>query len=242
MRSSSWDLSTTYARFMNEHRPDLLKHNNRPTQSLAEKRLLKEFIQNLIINNDFPNLELDIESDDTEIWELGQHFGLPSPLLDWTKSPYIALFFALHEKLEPDLSPSIWLLDQDCLEICQKILSNDENSPAIKLDIIEPKFTKNKRVAYQQGLFSRANIHSSHDAIEDKWRNDRNIKTGDFIFQKLTFHCTEDERQAMLLNLDKMNINYRTLFPDIDGSVKYAKQKLVLELAQTKGSSFSFGM
>lgn len=33
---------------------------------------------------DFDSLEKD------EIWAIGQNYGLPTPLLDWTEEPYIA--------------------------------------------------------------------------------------------------------------------------------------------------------
>jgi len=166
-----------------------------------------------------------------------QHSFCPTRLIDCTKSPYIASYFAF-EKLRRDSENdncAIWAINRKwCKEQAYKILKKEidtivdynsfinyiqhENINELKKPFVLPirPSKLNERMDLQQGYFLYlGNISASFDENIDKYD-----KISSNII-KLTIPNTE--RNHVIVDLDKMGINSATLFPGIDGFCKSLK-------------------
>ena len=67
-------------------------------------------------------------------------------------------------------TPCVWILAADELNLVSDMIerySNSEKIPCSSLKLIQPDFGNNKRVAFQQGAFTKIELMIPHDIWED---------------------------------------------------------------------------
>jgi hypothetical protein len=147
-------------------------------------------------------------------WALGQHYDLETPLLDWTRSPFAAAYFAFvgdgHEQTD---SRVVYGLNRSVIEALRI-------SPAESIAFHEPIFDANPRLVSQGGLFTRA---PTGVRVEEWVKNQFSGSTAWVLF-RLTI--PDSQRDSALRGLTRMNINHATLYPDLHGASGYCNTRL----------------
>lgn len=168
---------------------------------------------------------------DTNWWSVGQHYGLATPLLDWVYSPYVAAFFSFIEQGSKDEQRSndkraIYALSLNTIN--DVIERQGRNRMQHMIETVSPLMHENQRLISQQGLFTyiRTNEHQTIESYLDRFHTTYNdvIEQDELFLLKMTIPRTE--RNNILSELDLMNINKLTLFPDLNGSAEYCNYLL----------------
>ena len=158
---------------------------------------------------------------ENEIWALGQHYGLHTPLLDWSQSPYVALFFAL-SRVERSSTGyrTLWAFNSaDAARFSKSYKTKKPNEPKWQVEIINPTLDENNRLINQNGLFTKLSYNSD---LENFVAHGEEL--GWISLYKIDF--PEELRDKLISYLSLMNINYSTLFPDLTGSSLYSNIQL----------------
>jgi hypothetical protein len=162
---------------------------------------------------------------------LGQHHGLPTRLLDWTYSPYVALHFATAKREHYDRDGAVWMVDyvraherapqalREALEreganlFTTEMLGNVAESLR-EFDALGDDFvvfveapSLDERIVNQYALFS---LMSRVDASHDEWLA-KHPELGRRIV------ISAELKWEVRDKLDQANITERVLFPGLDG-------------------------
>jgi len=153
-------------------------------------------------------------------WSLLQHHGYPTPLLDWTRSPYIAAFFAFRTKRKQFKfgdTVRIFAFDHVNWERLFKQLKFSW-AAGYHFSTLRPVAIENNRAIAQQAISTVTNIND----IEHHIRKIEKLNGLKFLW---TFDILYSERTKILSDLNHMGITAGSLLPGLDGACEDLKNR-----------------
>jgi len=205
----SWALEPSFTRIVNTHKL------TRDKAIQLERECINKFsisAKNILpLKNTISLLTHDGSIDFMGWMTIMQHFSAPTRNLDWSSSPWVALYFACSDLTEKDAV--LWIADfRKVTDFYEKDIKDNHfsdlmiNSSSPEALVFTMSHNSNERIEAQQSRFSVSlNPLSDHKEL---------IEAAGGLKKIIISH---DLKSEILKELNKMNITANTLFPGIDG-------------------------
>lgn len=166
-----------------------------------------------------------------------QHFGFPTPLLDWTLSPYMAAYFAFrlhgqqssHEErvrvfaFDADQYTRDFYCDKKSFSVWSMWATIEGCQPFVTT--LNPMPKHNPRIVAQQGRFTVTNTPNMLKVI----RSQEQRLSKQYLWYT---DIAASERARAVQELNLMGINEMTLFPDFEGLCRAVAERFFVPNAR----------
>lgn len=210
--------------------------------TLLERRLLEKFRKHYFdlrsLPGDMPSGHEVLEKSDVDVLSLMQHYEVPSRLLDWSESIWVAAYFACAS--HPDKDAELWFVCESILEPTpmdlpaakvKTIVSSSigarpvEQHPAWGIPhiaVMNPM--SNARLQAQKGRLTACD-DATADHAPLLWRLAAMKNGGDNPGDYFGRHIIKASRKRDVLRFlaEEKNISAKSLFPDIVGLGRFLR-------------------
>ncbi len=212
-QAKAWPLQTSFHR---SSRNDLNGHINQDTRELYRR-----------LSGEVPEARIDRRDpvQNSSFIALAQHHGFPTPMLDWTKSPFVAMYFALQNalKTEPHGQTRVRVFCLD-IEKVQPLVGNTQSFilTGPYLTALNALPLANRRLLPQQGVLTATNLHDIEGFLQFlEAKHDISLITA--------FDLDIPDPAEVMRELRTMGITAAALFPRLDGICEDLRSELFLE-------------